>query len=536
MPESAFPDIIELATSPEYLDIRFEDGESLSVAQRAILKAIYGLPMERDERLAFLEMSEKREPRKGGYDDVALIMGRRASKTMLAALVGTYETVRLGPIIHRYLRPGQVARGVLMAQDQKAAREARGYIEGMLTTLHDKGYECLASTQGQERAVTGSLIKTCWPVEIGIYTASRRSMRGVTGLWYIGDEIAHWDTAEGSDNEDKEVIRSVLPSFATLSKLKPKKLLISSPLGKQGVLWETYEKRESNPRTLVLKAPSWLVNPSLTQDYLDEQQEKDPEAYLREFGAEFSDASTGSAYLPAKIVDQCVERGRTSLPPQTGIEYVAWIDAAFSRDRFSFGVGHRSQDGQGAMAILDHMQHWTPARKKGKDLDPDEIIGEVAQIARAYRCDKIHGDQFSEALIHASFRRHGVAFVEQVASAPEKNDAYQNLRAAMRAGAVRLPDDPVTVRDLKGLIRKETKGGHVSISAPKRRGSYDDAATVVSRLVRKLLPQVASIDIAALNRSAVPSRRAHLDWVDRDRGHDEAGMDSAYRSVWETVM
>lgn len=489
------PDIIEFATSDEYLGKDY-----FSSAQRAILKAIYGLPMERDERLAFLEMTEGREPKKGGYSEAALVCGTRSGKTDLAAVIATYETVRLGPVVGKYLIPGQIARGILIAQDQKGAGEARGYIEGNFETLEEKGIPCLAETQGQERAVTGKMIKTRWPVEIAVYTASKASVRGATGLWFLGDEIAWWDTEEGAYNQDVEVMRAVRSRFATLARLHPKKIVISSPNGKQGVLWDLYQKRESG-KTLVVKAPTWVLNLSIPQSFFDEEQEKDPEACLREYGAEFSEASGGNAYLPANIVDQCVERGRTSLQPMPGIEYAAWIDAAFARDRFSFGIGHRSE----SVAVIDHLQHWTPQRK-GKDLDPDAIISEVAGVVRYYKCEKLHGDQFSEALINESFRRHGVQFVEVVASAPEKNDAYQNLRAALRAGQVKLPDDPTTIRDLKGLVRKVTPGGQVSIRAPKRRGSYDDAATVVSRLVRKLLPTVAPVDLTAINASAIAPR------------------------------
>jgi hypothetical protein len=97
----------------------------------------------------------------------------------------------------------------------------------------------------------------------------------------------------------------------------------------------------------------------------------------------------------------------------------------------------------------------------------------------------------------------------------------------------KLPDDPILIRDMKGLIKKETAGGHVSICAPKRRGSYDDAATVVSRLIAKLLPLIAVVDLAGVNRAAAHSDSgiaALLDWKQPVKDGEFAGdlMEAVY--------
>lgn len=521
------PDIIEFATSRKYLGKDY-----LSVPQRATLKAIYGLEMTREERLAFLEMSDGREPRRGGYTEIALIWGRRSGKSDCMGIVATYESVRWGPEIHKYLTAGQVATVILIAQDQKGARIVRGYIEGNLHTLEDRGYEVLAKTQGQERAITGSLVRLRWPVEIAIYTATKAAVRGTTGLCFIGDEIAHWKTDDGAYNQDTEVMRAARPCFATLSRIKPKRMVISSPFEEHGYLWDEYKARHSS-KTLVLKAPTETLNPAIEREFYEREEEKDRDAYVREFLAEFAGTGGSNAFLSSDIIEQCIEVGRVMNPPRSGVDYVARIDAAFKTDIFSLGIGHAERKTDGVTAVVDLMKHWTPGKHKA--LVPEDVVREVVAELRPYGVDVVEGDQYADVPLAHLFEKHGIKLLVVPISVPESTDAYKNLRAGLRGRQVSLPDDPTTIRHLKALVKTQTARGHVHIAARKGRHSHDDAATVVSRLVMKLLPLCNAVDIAKLNEGAMPNTgiRKILDF---DPVHqvelDPFGGQSIMEAVW----
>lgn len=517
IPEPTGPDIIEFATSRKYLGGAVPE---LSIPQRAILKALYGLDMDRDERLAFLEMSEGREPRKGGYEEAALICGVRGGKTMLGALVAVYESVRWGPTIAdtnlRLLMPGQVATGILIAQDRNGAATARGYIVGFLHELEERtGATILQETEGQAKSVTGQLVKLRWPIQIAVYSANAYSVRGVTGLWFIGDESAWWKSEEGAYNQDVKVWKAVRSRFATLARLRPKRLLLSSPNEEQGVLYDEWKKRETS-KALVIKAPTWVLNPSIEQEFLDKEQEKDPDGFMQEYGAEFGKPEGGNIFLPPEVIDNCVERGVIQRAPEPGREYVAWIDAAFKKDRFVFGIGHLDAMNAQSKVIIDHLRSWTPRTVKGRKtrpLDDDEIVTEIAKDLKVYTTDRVHGDQHCDVVLKGKFQKAGIQFVEAPVSDPEKNEAFKNLRGALRSGLVSLLDVPELVKDLKGLIKSVSKTGHVNIQAPKRKGCYDDAANVAARLVSKLMPSSGHVDVVEVNEAARKSDSfPGLDW------------------------
>ena len=543
IPPPVGPDIIEFATSPKFLGPG-SDGlgmPELSVPQRSILMGIYGLAMDREHRLAFLELTEGREPKKGGYQEIVLICGVRSGKTMFDALIGTYESVRWSAkdgdgrwMLSRYLMRGQIATGILIAQDKKGAGIARGYLVGNLHTLEERtGQKFLAPVEGQEKAVTGMLVKLAAPIEIAIYPANAYSVRGVTGLWFVGDESAWWKSEEGAYNQDTKVMKAVRSRFATLSRLRPKRLLTSSKNGESGIIWDEWKRRDSSSALVVL-ASSWELNPDLDQEFLDREEEKDPEGFAVEYGKAWEKSGSGNMFLEADVVDRAVTKGIRQRQPQPGREYVAWIDAAFKKDRFFFGIGH----GENGRAVIDHVRHWTPRSVKGRrttPLDDEEIVTEITADLRFYSTDRVTGDQYCDVPLQSKFKTHGIQFIYAPVSDPEKAEAFKNLRGAMRGSLVDLLDDEVTAKDLKGLQKLTTKSGHLHISAPRRRGCYDDGANVVARIVQKVLPLGGTLDLAAMNAKALDrdNRRPEV----RDRwipGGDS--LDDAYRSMEGAIL
>jgi hypothetical protein len=518
VPAPSGPSIDKFATSRLYLSKSY-----YSLHQIAILKALYGVRLSAEESRAFLTLSEGRKPRPNGYTEAYLICGTRSGKTDLAGTIATYETVRWGPSLRQFLIPGQFATGILIASDRKQAGIARNYVQGNLETLESKGFKCLASadatTPAQSRAIVGEEIRLRWPARIAVYPSNKMSVRGATGLWFIGDEIAWWDSAEDAYNQDVEVIRAVRSRFATLSPLRPRRIIISSPNQEQGVLWEAYKNRQKS-RALVIKAPTWLLNPAIPKRFFDEEQEKDPVAFARDYGAEFLKPGAANLFFEPEIIDQCVRRGQQQIPPASGIEYVAWIDAAFKRDRFSLGIAHRTSQNprdpsvrsDRPYVLIDRMRHWTPT--KGHPLSDETVVEEICEELRPYGIDRVHGDQFADIPLQNRFQNKGIKFVLKPVSAPEKTEAFKNLRSVLRSKSASLPDDRILLADCKGLIRKDSgsKDHHMIIMAPKRKGCYDDAANVLARLVQYLLPFSQNHNLIEVNSSAMPvlSRSSYL--------------------------
>ena len=85
---------------------------------------------------------------------------------------------------------------------------------------------------------------------------------------------------------DREMLRALRPSLATTG---GRLIILSSPYGQSGALWELHRKHHGNDdsKTLVWQATASEMNPTLPTDYLGRMQEEDPEAYRSEVLGEF---------------------------------------------------------------------------------------------------------------------------------------------------------------------------------------------------------------------------------------------------------
>ena len=120
------PSILEFVTDSQLL------GLSISPAQRALLKAIYGLPLDEDEHAIFRDCTGRETYSAQPFSEVTVVAGARAGKdSRIAAPIVCYEAVFGGHEHH--LARGE--RGVipLVAQDARAAKIAFGFISQYLT-------------------------------------------------------------------------------------------------------------------------------------------------------------------------------------------------------------------------------------------------------------------------------------------------------------------------------------------------------------------------------------------------------------------
>src|SRR5262249_15728946 len=302
------PTIIEFVTDPHLL------GLSVSPAQRTLLRASYGLPLDESEIDVWRVCTGRETYSAHPFSEATVIAGARAGKdSRIAAPTVCYEAVFGGH--ERHLARGE--RGVipLVAQDQRATKIAFGYIRDYMTPsplLASLVAEVLAS----EIVLTNGVAIACFPCTL-------RSLRGWSIPVGVMDELAFY-RLEGQADSDVEVqasIRRGMIAFPTTRLLK-----ISTPYMKGGILYEDFQRGfgQDDPDLLVWRAWSLWMTPSPREARLERERRLDPSRFAREYEAEF--AEDLAAFLPAAWVDQAVMAGRHELPPRADVRYVAAVD------------------------------------------------------------------------------------------------------------------------------------------------------------------------------------------------------------------
>ena len=459
-----------------------------------LLTAIVGEELTEDERVIFAGLTgREREPLEP-CEEFWAVVWRRGGKTRSMAVLAAYIA---GCVDHREtLAPGERGALPILAASTTQASQAFNFVSGIFATAPN-----LKDLPENETADTISLASG---VDITIRPASYRTIRGLTCVAAIADEIAFWRVDDAA-NPDVEILRALRPALATTGGLLA---AISSPHAKRGELYGTFKRHygpAGHPLILVAKAPTRTMNPALPQSVIDRAFEQDPEAASAEYMADFRNDI--GAFVSRDAIEAAVSRGVTVRPPIEGVSYVAFVDpSGGSSDSMTFAIAHR----EGERTVLD----CTAERKP--PFSPDGVVSEFAQVLKAYRISTIVGDRYGGEWPRERFAVHGITHKPAEMNCSE---LYLACLAPLNSGRLDLLDHPRMIAQFVGLERRTSRAGKDSVDHPP--GGHDDVANAVAgalviavALSRALLVSCARRQVLLCNRvrtvASLGSRRQRI--------------------------
>src|SRR5271165_261154 len=279
-------------------------GESWS-AWRVLLIAAMGEALTDDERAVFEALTGRPRGPAERVDELWAVIGRRGGKTRAGAVLAAYLAALCDHADK--LAPGERAVLPILSASVWQAQKAFGFLAGI--------FDAVPALSAMVIGRTSETIALSNGVDIECRPASYRTIRGVTAVAIVADEVAFWRT-ENSLNPDKEILDAARPSLATTS---GPLIAISSPYGKRGELWNAFRRdfgAEGDPLILIARAPSRTVNPTLPARVVERAYERDPVAARAEYDAEFR--TDVAAFLDLAVVEAAVDHGVTVRRPVRG--------------------------------------------------------------------------------------------------------------------------------------------------------------------------------------------------------------------------
>ena len=393
--------IIEFITHPELLN-----DQSLSVAQQTVLKAIYGLALNSEEREIYERATGRSETVLVEQNEATLIVGRRGGKTSkIGATIAIYEAFR-----KHHLTKGDRGYVMLIAPAKYQAEIAMRYIRAYLNSS-PLLRRYVVVERSDEVELTNGISIVCYP-------CSCTAVRGVSVICAICDELAFWPHEETAANPEEEVLAALRPAMATF--VTSKLIKISTPFRKAGLLWREFQQRAELDH-FVWQLPSLEMNPTLQPSLLEQVRKNNEETFRREFLAEFTDQI--AAWVVSDVLEACIVRGRMELPRVENAAYVAAIDPAFVHNDFALAVLHKTADGP---VVVDRVARW--AGTKQAPLGYEWVCGEIARIVKEYGIRYVSGDQFCAAVIKQHFDKLGIHYHEHTFSTQTRADLFGNLK------------------------------------------------------------------------------------------------------------
>jgi hypothetical protein len=456
----AAPNIIQCVKDPRLFGPLFRDIKTWG-SWFVFLRVLFGHALATPEELAlFTQCTGRSTPPTQAFKEAWLIVGRRAGKSFIAALIAVFLACFRS--YRQYLAPGERGVVVLIAVDRKQALVIFRYVSAMLNAV-----QMLAQLVGR---TTKEIIELTNGIDIEIHTASFRAVRGRTVVAAVCDEIAFW-RSDDSANPDTEILNALRPAMATI----PNAMLIalSSPYARRGELYRTFERyhgRDDAP-VLVWRAATRVMNPTISERTISDAFERDATAAATEWDAEFR--SDLSAAIDDALVDAATDHGvslrepalvtATSQPHQ----YRAFVDPAggSGRDSYTVAISHSENN----RAVLDALLEIRPP------FSTDAATEQIAALLQRYGVSHVTGDRYGGDWPAQALAKHGITYTQ---SELTKSDIYLECIPLFSAGRVRLLDNDRLTNQLKQLERRTGRLGKDSIDHPP--GGHDDVANAAS--------------------------------------------------------
>jgi len=419
---------------------------------RSLLLAAMGEALRPDELETYRRLTERERPPAERVSELVAVVGRRGGKSRAIATLLCYLACLVD--YRARLASGETGVALCIAPSQEQAKIVLDYASGIL--------EASPILRQLVRRSTSETIELTNRVVISVRSASYRRLRGQTCIACIADEAAFWFN-EDSSNPDYEILNAVRPSLATTGGLL---CVISSPYSRRGVLWDSFKNHfgpSGNPSILIARAATRELNPSLSQQFIDKEYEKDPVWAAAEYGAEFR--SDIQSFITSESVEACIDPGIRERPDDRRNIYSAFIDpSGGASDSFTLAIAHK----EGMSSVLDAVREIRPP------FSPEQAVEEFCALLRQYQVYGIRSDRYGGEWVNESFRRRGV-MVEP--SEHSKSQLYQDALPLINSRTAALLDNNTLRRQLVMLERRTTRGGKDSIDHSP--GAKDDLANAV---------------------------------------------------------
>ena len=416
------------------------------------------------------------------FQELVLVLGRRSGKSFLVSAIALYELYRLIMMGHPQARYGlmEFDQIVLLnvARNEEQAKNAifskikqtvlsspffQPYL-GKDTELEMRFLTDNDIKENERRTVqglnpfAGSLVLKCG-------SSSASGLVGLTCWCIIMDEIAAMAGDNPDSGLDYALYDELKPSLATFGK-DGKMMMLSNPKGPIGLLYDLHENRQEDPTTLVMRLPTWLANPNIAKEFLDNEKKKNPTEFQMQYGAEFGASSSDPMFTPDSV--NSMFNSMSMVPRrefgQSLTEYFCHLDPARTSDYYALVIAHTENimgmygpDKQPMKrVVIDHIHFWNPMTKN-QPVSEREVEDYVIDLHQRFKFTQVSIDQWHSQSSILKLKSNGVNIVERQFNKEYKEKIYTELSQLIR-------EERIDIYDLSGGAYLDSVGNKIPLN------------------------------------------------------------------------
>jgi len=218
---------------------------------------------------------------------------------------------------------------------------------------------------------------------------------------------------------------------------------------------------------LMLRLPTWYVNPTISMEYLQSEDTKDPLSFQAEYGAEF--ILTASPYI-SHLVRESFESCFDAQCPEIGTNYMG-VDLGLVNDATGIGITSRFNDKVNVIYAEELRPDDTP-------LDADAVVERIVRLAGAYKVKSIRIDQHGGQQLLQALNKRGLRKVTIASPGGENYTIYKHFEYRYRSGNLKIIDDTLIKERFYGLTRRPQANHTFRVES-----SADDLPDAIARAV-----------------------------------------------------
>ena len=576
--DSGERDVVDIIT---FIEAEWGLSMKLYPIQKLILKAHYGIPLDDNPINSFsitdwkgdnerwftektyLEMlySEGRSNIKEvtpGQErrNLILSIGRRSGKTTISACIAAYETYKLinkGWPQHYYgFTPNSMIQLISVATGKDQAGLLYQEVSGHFANCSFFKRYTANHTLSYARFQTPKDIEDFGPyhenpkarasIKVTFAACNAKGLRGAGNIVIILDEVAHFIEQGGSSAD--QVYDAVSPSAATFTpkdeygrpiegKDTPSDgriILISSPLGKQGLFYKLFELGKTGgdaaDNMLCIQAPTWEVNPTVPSGVFKEKYAQDANVFFTEFGGQFTDRTLGWID-DVEDLYACID---PNLKPRSRGDarrpYFVGFDLGLVNDASAIAIVHLDEQHR---IVLDYIAQIKAGEGEFADkarLEMDDVANWIHVLSRRFYFQTGMFDMWNAIPLEQALAKKGLQQLKgEHFTAPLNSQIFQNLKMMMwdkrlvlfditdeerrklQAAGKEVPDHLPYIEELKELQAEYKSKYIINVQAPQTDGRHDDMSDALARAVWLASQSIGNTKHFAGTRNQDPNQR-----------------------------
>jgi len=410
---------------------------------------------------------------KADYYELMMIIGRKGGKSVRAAKIALFFVYRLiadeeFKKLFRLVPDQPVYILVVSVTKDQAENIIMEYVKSFAKrSWYLKHFISSRRPKKDTLVFDGNII-------VKAQGSSSRAMRGYPCIVVIFDEIGHFVDTKGNASSTA-VYNAMVPNIAIFGN-EGRVIALTTPGAKTGITYDIYVQKKQGglPGTLVVKKPTWEMNPMISKRFLAREKDKNPYTFDCEYGAEFYE--TIDAFLDPRKIDACVTGQMNELTWKPGPwDYYITLDPGLKHDTYSFAMAHM----EGNKPVLDFVTKFE--KIGGEPVQISDVENFVREVCGVYPVFKIGIDQHQSASTVQNLLKDGLPIEETFFSAQYIMAIYDRLRRFIhgKVKVVLTPYAPM-IQELK-MLQIRYSGHRYVVGAP--RGHTDDSADCVANIL-----------------------------------------------------